>query len=59
MFQSIFGSVDSLTTELITEITSNSSYEENVNTLNEDNFPLTKKDYYNGQLEKKFNFTYE
>lgn len=73
-FQSIFGSnpinivlfqndladsVDSLTTELITEISSNSSTEEYVYTLNEDNFPLTRKNYYNGQLEDEFDYTYE
>jgi len=73
-FQSVFGtnpinvvlfqnsladSSDSLTTELITEITSDSSTKEYLYTLNEDNFPLTRKDYYNGELEDEIDYTYE
>lgn len=73
-FQSIFGtnpinvvlfqnsladSSDSLTTELITEINSNSSTQEYIYTLNENNFPLTRKCYYNGELEDEIDYTYE
>ena len=73
-FQSLFGanpinvvlfqnslndSSDSLTTELITEIASTSSTEEYVYTLNDDNFPATRKDYYNGELDDEFDYFYE
>ena len=60
LFQnSLADSIGSLTTELVTGITSGSSSEEYVYTLNEDNFPLTKKDYYNGELTNEFDYTYE
>jgi hypothetical protein len=60
LFQnSLADSITSLTTELVTGITSGSSSEEYIYTLNEDNFPLTKKDYYNGELTNEFDYTYE
>lgn len=60
LFQnSLDDSSDSLTNELITEITSTSSTEEYVYTLNDDNFPLTRKDYYNGELDDEFDYFYE
>lgn len=60
LFQnSLADSSDSLTTELITKITSDSSTKEYVYTLNEDNFPLTRKDYYNGELEDEIDYSYE
>lgn len=49
----------SLTSKLITEITSNSSIEKFIYTLNENNFPITMENYINGQLNKKFDYTYE
>jgi hypothetical protein len=52
-------SINSLTTRLVTEIASSSSTENYVYTLNEDNFPLSKKDYYNTELMNEFNYTYE
>ncbi|CAM1334175.1 hypothetical protein [Tenacibaculum aestuariivivum] len=52
-------SIGSLITKLITKITSNSSTEEYVYTLNEDNFPLTKKGFYDGKLVNEFDYTYE
>lgn len=52
-------SIGSLTTKLVTKITSSSSTEEYVYTLNEDNFPLTKKDFYNSELVNEFDYTYE
>ena len=60
LFQnSLNDSSDSLTTELITEIASTSSTEEYVYTLNDDNFPATRKDYYNGELDDEFDYFYE
>jgi hypothetical protein len=73
-FESIFGtnrinavlfqnylddSIESLTTRLLTKITSSLSTKEYVYTLNEDNFPLTRKDYYNGKLVNELEYTYE
>ena len=52
-------SIGSLTTRLVTKITSSSSIKEYIYTLNENNFPLTKKDYYNGELVNEFDYTYE
>ena len=48
-----------LTTELIKKISSNSSEEEYIYTLNNNGFPLTKKGYYNGELENEYDYTYE
>lgn len=60
LFQnSLNDSSDSLTNELIIDISSSSSTKEYVYTLNEDNFPLTRKDYYNGELKDEFDYTYE
>lgn len=60
LFQNNLGdSIGSLTTRLVTKITSSSYTVEYVYTLNEDDFPLTKKDYYNGELVNEFDYTYE
>jgi hypothetical protein len=73
-FQSIFGnntvnvvlfqnsldnSLESFTTELIKKVESNSTIIEYTYTLNNDNYPLTKKDIYNGKLENEFDYYYE
>jgi len=73
-FQSIFGtnpinvvlfqnyldnSIGSLTTKLVNKITSSSSIREYVYTLNEDGFPLTKKNYHNSELKDEFDYFYE
>ena len=73
-FQSLFGnnpinvvlfqnslndSSDSLTTELISEISSNTSTEKYIYTLTSDNFPLMRKDYYNGELNNEISYYYE
>jgi hypothetical protein len=73
-FESVFGSnrinvvlfqnyladsLSSLTTRLVAKITSSSSIKEYVYTLNEDNFPLTKKDFNNGELVNEIYYTYE
>jgi|TARA_B110000240_G_scaffold2123_1_gene2486 hypothetical protein len=73
-FQSIFGnntvnvvlfqnsldnSLESFTTELIKKVESNSTIIEYTYTLNNDNYPLTKKDFYNGKLENEFDYYYE
>jgi hypothetical protein len=73
-FQSLFGnntvnvvlfqnnlnnSLESFTTELIKKVESNNTIIEYEYTLNDDNYPLTKKDFYNGKLENEFDYYYE
>lgn len=60
LFQnSLQDSLNTLATGLVSNITSSLSTEEYVYTLNEDNLPLTRKDYYNGELRYEFDFYYE
>lgn len=60
LFQnSLDDSSDSLTIELISGITSDSSTQEYIYTLNDDNFVLTRKDYYNGELDDEIDYFYE
>lgn len=56
---SLDDSLRTLTNKLITSITSTSQDYECVYTLNENNFPLTKKEYYNGELINEFTYYYE
>ena len=60
LFQnSLADSAGSLATDLVSNITSGLSTEEYVYTLNEDNLPLTRKDYYNEELANELDFYYE
>lgn len=60
LFQnSLDDSSDLLATGLVTEITSDTSNQEFVYTLNDDNLPLTRKDYYNGVLDNELDYFYE
>jgi len=60
LFQnSLNNSLESFTTELIKKVESNTTIIEYEYTLNDDNYPLTKKDFYNGKLENEFDYYYE
>jgi len=60
LFQnSLDDSSNSLATDLIASITSSLSTKEYVYTLNDDNFPLTRKDFYNGELDNELDYFYE
>ncbi len=60
LFQnSLADSAGTLATGLVSNITSGLSTEEYVYTLNEDNLPLTRKDYYNEELANELDFYYE
>jgi len=52
-------SLESFTTELIKKVASNSNIFEYTYTLNDDNYPLTKKEFYNGKLSNEFDYYYK
>lgn len=56
---SLDDTLEGLTNKLITDITSTSSDYQYVYTLNENNFPLTRKKYYNGVLINEFTYYYQ
>lgn len=60
LFQnSLNDSLESFTTKLIEKVESNTTTIEYEYTLNDNNYPLTKKDFYNGKLENEFDYYYE
>ena len=50
---------DSLTTELISKITSDTSIEEFVYILNDNNLPISMQNFYDGNLRNEYEYTYE
>ena len=60
-YNSLAFSMDFLTASLVTKITSKSCpfIEKYVYTLNENNFPLSKKEYYRDEIQNEFYYTYE
>ena len=56
---SLDDSLKNLTNKLITSIISTSQDYQCVYTFNEDNFPLTKKEYRNGLLINEFTYFYQ
>ena len=50
---------DSLTSELISKITSDSSSKEFIYSLDDNGYPISMQSFYDGNLRNEFKYTYE